>query len=559
MITGLESLGVLGFGETPDEFDLSQPSLFAELLKDPDAEFINLIEISPYDENLANLGTSPEPLGSVCFGEFGYSFSGGEEIQYFSDVGFCTEPTDTPANVTYLPLTSNALQLDASILTGEVFESSSPSFGAIRLLNGDGELDNMTDYFFGGRSVRVLAGTKDLGRSQFEVVFNGIMTQPEFDESEIILNISDKSTIFETEFVQNLYAGTGGLEGGDDLQGAVKPIVYGQVLNLTPVLVDAGSLVYQVHDGSIFSVDAVYDKGVALTDGGNVSDITTATPAAGHFVTQLSGGYIKLGSTPSGRVTADIKGDTTDGYINKSGDIIERIISTKLGSKSLSAVEIDSGSLNALDNLIDGVVGINITTTTSAIEIISSFINPVQAYWAFTRQGLFTVGVLDQPSNVADFIIDEDQILSYECLKVIDPSWRLTIGYGQNWTAQTLDDIAAAAANDYKTFIEKQFRTIVSEDRNVRTKAASALERTFQTLLLNESDALQELNRLKRIYGVRRKVYKLEVKNLLYRVFVGDVIRLKTSRFSLSEGQNFIITGVGEDSETNTTVLEVWG
>lgn len=560
MITGLRTLGALAFGETPDEFDLSEPSLFAELLKDPDAQFINLIEIMPYDENLSNEGSSPEPLGSVAFGEFGFNFNGGERTRYFSDVGFCTEPSDTPANTTYLALTSNALQFDVTILSGEQFESGSPTFGSIRILNGDAELDDMVDYYFGGRSVQVLAGTKELTRQQFEVVFNGLMTQPEFDENEIILNISDKSIIFDTEFEQNLYEGTGGLEGGDDLEGTVKPVVYGQCLNISPVLVDAGNLVYQIHDGTMSSVDAVYDKGVALTDGGDVADITIATPSAGQFVTQLSGGYIKLGSTPSGRITADFKGDASgSGYVNKSGDIAERIITTKLGSKSLSSAEVDSGALNALDNTIDGIIGLYLTDRTTALDILNSVINPVQAYWTFTRQGLFTVGVIDNPSASAVYTIGEDQIVSYECLRVINPSWRLTVGYAQNWTAQTLDDVAAAATDDYKTFIEEQFRTIVSEERNVRTKSASATERRFNTLLLNEADALQELTRIKRLYGVQRKVYRLEVKNLLYRVYIGDVIQLNTNRFSLSSGKNFIITAVGEDAETSTTILEVWG
>lgn len=558
MSISIRSLSELSIGELPDELDLSQPSNFRELLRDLEAQFIYLIELNPYNADKANTATWPAPLSTVAIGEFDFEYRGGLETVYISDVGYSTRTGETPANTTYLPLTSNPFQFEVSIMSGDEFRGGQPSFGSIRIENGDAELDAITDYYWGGRSVSVYAGQPGFTRSQFEKIFEGICTQPEYDEDQITINIADKSRILETEFQQDLYEGTGGLEGGADIEGSPKPLAYGECLNVSPVLIDAANLIYQVHDGSMESVDAVYDKGVALTSGGDVADITAASVSSGQFKTQLSGGYIKLGSSPVGRITADIKGDNNGGYISNIGAIVQRIVRTKLGSRSFSPATIDGAGFNRIDDAITGKVGIYVSDKTDAQQMLDMLITPVHGYWTFTRQGILTAGVIDAPGTPT-FTIDQDQIEQIEVLDNIAPAWRISLGYARSWTQQSDDDIASAASTAFKTFIQEEYRKIILEDRNQRTKTAAAVEREFSSLFVDASDAADVLSRLESIYGVQRKKYQVRVKNLIFRVCVGDTVSLKMPRFGLDNGKSMLIVRASEDAETQTTILELWG
>jgi hypothetical protein len=107
-----------------------------------------------------------------------------------------------------------------------------------------------------------------------------------------------------------------GEEGGGG--GQRKPIAWGKVENVAPPMVDHQKLIYQVNDGPIQEVLAVYDKGVALsadTDegvGGVIPDLITfctTTPDAGEYTVCPRFGVIRLGSlTEDGTCTVTFWG-----------------------------------------------------------------------------------------------------------------------------------------------------------------------------------------------------------------------------------------------------------
>jgi hypothetical protein len=513
---------------------------------------VYLVELYPYDSETVTNVEGIAPVGFNPIGEWDFSYSGGIETIYLSDRGYIDEN-----HINYKPRTDNAFQFDLSVFNGE-FTGRGLSFGAIRILNGDGDFDALTNYFWAGRNVKVFAGAPDFTRDQFVKVFDGLCANIEYSEDEIIINIQNNEKILENEFVQTLYGGTGGLNGGDDIFNKEKPLLYGDALRITPILVDPANLVYQVHDGSMQAIDAVYDRGVALTNGGNVADITVATPSAGQYITQLNGGYFKLGSTPDGQITADAKGDNTGGYVSKCGQIITRLLRTKLGLFNLGDSNIDQGAFNALDNVVTGDVGIYITEKTTVSDVINRILIPLQCYWTYKRDGIITVGVGKEPSESvfelnADNIIDGD----IEVINVYTPSWRINLGYARRWTNQ--NEIAAGASDAYRDFNQEEYRLITLEDRNIRTLSASADEKTFQSLLINQADAITQAQRIENLYNKQRKLYRLMVKDLLFRVFIGDTVTIKLNRFGLNSGKDFLITGINEDAETNITELEVWG
>ena len=185
----------------------------------------------------------------------------------------------------------------------------------------------------------------------FAIIFKGTGVGWVANEDLLRLAVVDKLAELNQPIQTNFYLGTGGLEGGSDLTGKPKPLCYGECHNVPMVQVDAANLVYQVHDGAISSIDAVYDRGVALT----VSPGGSPSPDAGEYEVTASTGTVQIGSSPAGLITADVKGDATSTYVNSVADIIKRLLEIRL---SWNDQNFDSPAFATLQALNSATVGI---------------------------------------------------------------------------------------------------------------------------------------------------------------------------------------------------------
>lgn len=558
---GVVAYGEIAFAEIQAAYDHSVADPFRPLLQNTAAQLVYLVEGNPFDTGLVETVHGVGPYGSAAFGEFDITYTGGATDVYLSDVGFTTEPSDSPANQYFVAQVENPLQLDVSIMQGDQFGSAAPTFGNITIINGDGALDNILAFFWTGREVIVKAGATNFSYNEFTTVFSGFSSGIEADEDTISVLISDGRARVDQQIQQTTYAGTGGLEGGSDLATQVKPLCYGECYNIEPILVDATNLVYQVHSGAMQAFTNVYDAGVALTSSGDVADITLVTPTAGHYYTQLSGGYVKLGSTPSGRITADVQGDATGGtYSSKPSDIVQVIVKNKLGSQSFAASEIDGANFNLLGAQVTGPAGIYITDRVQCSDLLDQLINPLGAWWTFTRQGKLSCGFADDPGTATVYLtaddIDEEGV---KLAETIPASWRISVGYKPLGVVQPESELAGSATAARRQLVADQYRYVTSEDGTVLTANQIANERTFDTRLTSSTDANMLLARLVRIYGSRRRLYELAIHNALFQVYVGDTVNVTFPRFDLSAGRNLLVVGISEDVETDTTTLTLWG
>lgn len=556
----IDLFGTLSFGELPEGLGEAVSNPFSNLLVDPDAQLIYLIELSPYDPLLMSTLSGSAPFGSLAFGEFDLPLIGAISEVYLSNLGYTTTPTDSVANVHYLAQVDNPMQFDVSIAAGGDFGSSAPSYGSISIANSDGQLDNLSGYMWAGRRVVVKAGARDFAYEDFTEVFIGVVNGIESDEEKINLTIRDNRLKTDQLLQPSDYAGTGGKEGGTDLANTPKPLCFGEVKNLEPILVDAANLIYQVNDGSILSVDGVRDAGVALTFEADVADITVGTVAVGQFKTQLSGGYIRLGSTPLGRITADVKGSNAGSYVNTAADITRRILTSYLGSRGFDASEIDSGAFNDLASDLSGAMGIYLTEKVSATDVIDRLINPCGAYWTFTRLGKITCGMIAVPGDFNLEITDEDvDERGIDIPTIVPPTWKISVGYAAVSVVQKEDELAASTTSAIRSLVGEQYRYLNNESEAVRARNDHSIERTFQTQLVNQVDAQQLLSRLIVIFGQQRRLYRVPVWKMLFRVFIGDILKVSYPRHGLDGGKNLLVTGVSEDLESGITTLELWG
>jgi hypothetical protein len=214
----------------------------------------------------------------------------GTRVLRYANRAFCTRPSETPANEIY----STRLRA-AALLKRDVFDSkttggrSRTGYQTLELINKDGALDGFMDYAVDGRAIVIYRGVDGAAYPAGFTKYVGTMQRALVSRSTVTIKMRDRATELDVPLQPTKFAGSNvlpaGVEGvADDLQGKPKPIVVGTVKNITARLVNTSKLIYQVNDGAVASIDAVYDRGIPLDYG-----ISWTAPASGFGASAISG------------------------------------------------------------------------------------------------------------------------------------------------------------------------------------------------------------------------------------------------------------------------------
>lgn len=363
------------------------------------------------------------------------------------------------------------------------------------------------------------------------------------------------------------------LEGGDELKGRPKPLVYGQVRQFSPVLVNGTKLTWQIHDGSLESIGAVKDRGVALTfdaDFASSALLLAATIAGGEYGTCLAEGYIRLGSTPSGVVTVDVQGDNAgtlgaSGYTSTAADIIRKIVTTK--SDFTDPDEIETGSFADLNTATSAVVGIATRVDpVPAAAVLDRVAGSVGAFIDFTRNGRLRVARLVDPSTAtsSDTITSIERDFSAASADV--PAHTIKLGYKRYWETLTGEEVATSVDDDIRFDYGEPHRFVVDDSASaaVLVLHPSAATYEVETLLDVSADATTEATRLLSLYSPSRHVYEVVAHSKLFAYELGDVVTLQVPRYDLTSGKKFVVIGIREapwqsGDHENKVALTLWG
>lgn len=355
---------------------------------------------------------------------------------YFSDRGFVTSPSESPANTLYDSRVMEALNFQRSMFQeGRIGGRSVPGFGEIVLNNADGGLDALAGYAWDSRSVTIKVGEVGANLSQHFTIFQGVSKSVEFDDMTLKIIIHDDQDLFTRTIPSAVYAGTGGTEGSDVLKGTPKPLVFGEVTNIAPILVDPANNIYQINDGQIEAISNVYIDGVRTTS----------------FTADLNNGRLTMSSTPAGIVTCDAKGSKPSGsYKSTVGDVV-RYIGAEFGGLSDPA-DYDTASFTALNTANSTPVGIYLTGFTEIGAVLDELINSIGAFYGFGRDGKFSVGRLELASGTADLEADSTNILEINHQPTVIPNYQVFLGYKYNFkvfTEEELGTLASPASTSY--------------------------------------------------------------------------------------------------------------
>lgn len=489
---------------------------------------------------------------------------------YMSDAagGYTTRPTDTPANEYFDARIVVAGTLGVNAFSdGRTGGGTKLEVGEIVLANSDGGLDAWLNYSFDGRPVTIRAGAAGAAYpGGFAIVLQGTVESIDATFDRIVIRLRDKQFVFDKPALSARYTGgnllPAGLEGGaGDLKGKTKPKAYGKVFNVAPPCVNTARLIYET--GAVTTVDAVYDRGVALTAGAvyaSQADMEATAPAAGQFRAWPAGGYIRLGSTPAGLLTADLTQGAAPA--NRTAGQVLRQLAIDAG---LPAGEVSAADVAALDAANGAVVGIWLTDEIKTREAMDQVAASVGAFYGFDGSGVLRMGRLTAPAGAPVATLDPwtyKRGISRRAPRDAGvPAWRVLLKHSKIWNTQPTD-LAGAVTADRRAYLANEYRTEVASDAAIKTQWLMSGEAEVATLLTSAADASTEAARLLALYKARRDVFDVPVPMEFIaanNLNIMDLVSLVCPRFGMSAGRLFRVIGKRVELGKNQAILTLWG
>lgn len=456
--------------------------------------------------------------------------SGVVVTRYLSSQGYTTGNSDVPANTSYSARVTGGVKFTRSLsLDGQ----ASLSFGDIELNNTDGALDSWLDDYWVNRQIRVYLGDTRWARSDFRLVFTGVMTGADTrTRTRLNLKISDKLQRLNNPVTEAIRGGSG--TNSEDL----LPLLFGECHNITPLQIDSTVNEYMVHNGPIERIIEVRDNGVPV-----------------EFLPYLTEGKFRLTKNPAGVITVSAQGarisvlggGTT--YTNNMMDIVRHLMTNYGGATTrLSDIDLDISGMLQFKSDNPQPVGIYLSDRQNVLDVVTKLVSSVGARPYVTTAGLVGFVKLSLPQASPGTQVTSNDILdrSLEIKQLADVVASVKMGYDRNWTVQTglttgiIPEHAALYAEEWLTMTAKD--SLTAANYNLYTDPV--LQESF---LLTAADALSEAQRRLAIFKTQRKVLKYTGFYHLIFETLGGPQTLTHSRFGLSGGKTGQIISISMD------------
>lgn len=471
---------------------------------------------------------------------------------YISNRNYATQASDTPSNQVYLPVLSTSVDFTETLPLDSI---GSLSYGDFSISNADGEYDYLLNYIWTDRPINVYLGDVRHTREAFTKIFSGVVSGiTSSGVDSINLQVRDKLQRLNTSIYETTLGnyGTRGINNAN--KDEIRPLVFGEVSNISPLLIDEVELEFMVHDGPIERIIEVRDNGVPVA-----------------FTTNLVAGTFKLSSNPIGTITCSVQGDIYS--LNSSGQlvqawpstvakIIQRIV-TNYGksAETVGIDELDLENFNTFDPLHQQKVGIYISSRDNLLSVCQSLCDSIGAQLVSTRDGKLKLLKIDTPTISVDSLsITEDYIVqdSFQISSAPAVVSAVKLGYCFNYTIQ--EGVLTGIPQAHKDYYAKDWLVKTVNDATVqalyRLTSEPVQQNTFMLSDLN-GEVTTEATRRLNLRKVQRFIYSMECIAVLSTIALGDMVLLKHKRFGLLEGKPGQVISVNINWDTGYTRLEV--
>lgn len=306
-----------------------------------------------------------------------------DTILYLSNIGYVTGDSQT----SYLPYLTGALQTTESM---SIDGSLSMSFGDIQIANFNGELDEWLDstkYIWMNRPIQIYLGDprwrletvadiRNTSVAGFQKIFDGVVSDIDSsDRDSLNIKVRDKLERLNGPVSENKLGTYGTWGQGQTNQDSIRPLVFGEVFNLSPLYVDPSKLEYMFHDTNVGSIITSTIAGT-LTINPNVFNCTST---AGFIVGAKA---VFTGTVFGGPVANTVY------YIKQIFNSTQFTVAQDVG----------------LNNLLILVNGAPATGTSMQVEVATSSTEQVieirdNGFPIYTDPSVFTSTTLVRPTN----------------------------------------------------------------------------------------------------------------------------------------------------------------
>ena len=455
---------------------------------------------------------SPSAIRLVLI-EAQVTVAGSEVTRYIASRPYVTGPLEVPANTAYLPLASGGLAFTEQVsLSGEAGLSG----GDIELDNADGALDGWLGDVWMNRSIKVWSGDPSWPRSDFQLVFDGIIADvASSGRSTVNLVLRDKLQRLNTPIIETKLGGT------TPNKDALLPVPFGECHNVTPLLTNPATLEY----GFLGTVESTFEVrangkpiAVALND------------RAGRF---------NLTTDPfSSTITASVQGDNGASYVPRIALIVRRIV-TGYGKEAerFTLNDLDKTNFAAFSKAHLQTVGLYIADRTNQAQAIQQLAASVGAQAVMSRTGKLRMVKIALPADGVPVAIGPEQMRE----RSLRPAQRLPvvaavkIGFDRNWTVQAglTTSIPPVHADLYAT--EWLTETVVDEEVRARYRLTDDPVQ-IDTCLKTRADARAEALRRLALNKVPRTIYEFDGEPEMMMLELGQPVTLRADRFGLQDG-----------------------
>ena len=524
------------------------------------------------------LGTAP--LGLIPLGLFPFaedqaagsmvgveSQSSGDYEIFVATAEFITGTADLPADTPFRGTLQQALDYSRTISGDDGFSGFASGQGSMSVLNLDGRYDFLPQFYaLDGRDQEIRIGTKDVPYRHWFTIFKGTAAGFHLDDM-LYVDLQDYGHKLDVPLQPNLFAGTGGKEGGDDLKGKPKPRAYGYCENVTPVLVDAATLLYCVHDGPVQSIAALADQ-VVLINEGDVADaasLIVASITSGQFKTCLAEGLFRLNFTlDSTTITADVQGDKTGGdFAATIPQIVRRMAETALVDEEF--YEPAFAAYAAAANF-DACYFADPSSTVTIRQAVAQVLG-YGSFASFRRIGKFAIARVEHPAGKTPSLFVEKRHVLKGTLRrerlpsgLFPPPHRVKVGWGRNGTVLSGPGIENGASAARRAFALEELRYASAESAATKINHPLAQERVLAGFLRNEADAQTEATRIQAMHAATAAIYRFKVPfPMAADLELGEVVNLTFDRYDLHSGRNLLAVGIAVNVQENWAEIQGWG
>lgn len=457
--------------------------------------------------------------------EVGVRVAGIESIRYLSTGAFITGAGDSPPNTAYEPIVSTGVQFNEELsLTGE----ASLSTGDIELENDNGTKDNWLGFgsIWANRPIQAWIGDPRWPRAKFRMIFNGIV-------ADIVPKGRDKLALKLRDKMQRLNMPATESKLATSLNAdAVLPLSFGELHNVTPLLVDPVSLQYQVHDGACENIFEVRDNGLPVA--------AVAVNSTGKFT---------LNSNPVGAITVSLQGDKPSNYSNTVAKLVQRLV-TGYGNaeERFTSADLDAANLAAFDASHQQPVGLYLQARTNVISACQSLAASMGAQMVLSRLGQLRLIQLALPAPGVPTEIRPINIVGDTLQPVLRPDVvaAVKLGFCKNWTVQT--GLQTAIPAEHKAMFGTEWLTATSVNGAVQAIYRQASDPAQQdTMLVRRVDADAEAARQLALWSSPRMVYEFEGEPEMLMLQLGQPIVIYNRRFGMEAGMPGVVISLAPD------------